>query len=100
MSSNGLPSGLLKINGDRINPATEESVSALVLAGTYYKVIVDSSVLGTMYVGYALPGSNTASAVWRIRRFVDSGGVLTSADADGNGNYDNVWDNHDLLPYS
>ncbi len=32
MSDNGLPSGVLKINGDRINPATEETLALVLTA--------------------------------------------------------------------
>jgi hypothetical protein len=50
------------------------------------------------YVGTALPGSLTADAVWRILR-------VTAADftvlyADGDTNFDNVWDSHAALSYS
>ena len=55
---------------------------------------------GTSYYGYALAlGADPAGAVWRIRREVVSGSVTVASYADGNGNYDNVWDNRASLTY-
>lgn len=54
----------------------------------------------TAYFGYAPIGSSGASAVWRIKRLSTSGGVDTVTWADGNTNYDNVWDNRAILSYS
>lgn len=50
------------------------------------------------YIGLAAPGALTSAAVWRIIR-------MTNADdrmiyADGNSNYDNMWDDHLILSYS
>lgn len=62
-------------------------------------ILKDSSA-GTTYYGYALTlGANQASAVWKIRREVVSGNVTTVTYADGNGNYDNVWNNRASLTY-
>lgn len=50
------------------------------------------------YVGKAVPGSATSSAVWQIKRIKD-----TTDDkdwADGNFVYDNIWDNRTSLSYS
>ena len=62
---------------------------------------VDASDL--IYVGEALPGSTTASASWRIKK-IDLN-VGTDSDigiryADGDSNFNNVWDNHLSLTYS
>jgi len=53
------------------------------------------------YLGEAAPGSSAAAAVWRIQKFTFSaGGDVSSAWADGNANFDNVWDNRASLTYS
>jgi hypothetical protein len=54
------------------------------------------------YVGEAPTGTDTSKALWRIKR-IDSnapGTVLTMTWADGNSDFDNVWDNRASLSYS
>lgn len=58
----------------------------------------DSSNLNLMYTGTAVTGSATSSAVWRISRFNMASNNLQYAD--GNQNYDNVWDDRESLSYS
>lgn len=48
------------------------------------------------YYGLAPPGSSTASAVWRVKR----GSSTEVLWADGNSEFDNVWDNYLALSYS
>ena len=54
------------------------------------------------YFGEAVPGSNTSDQVWRIRLISNnsSSGVVTVLWADGNNNFDNIWDNRKLYVYS
>lgn len=56
----------------------------------------------TLYQGWAEPGSATSGALWRIRRVVSSGTPTDTAItfADGNRNFDNIWDNRAALSYS
>lgn len=69
------------------------------MAGPDYKTIVDEVSATVMYVGYAQPGSSTAAAVWKIQKFVfGSGDDMDKLHADGNKNFDKVWD--DRLTYS
>ena len=54
------------------------------------------------YVGTAFPGTATSAALWRIKNLTYDGsnnltGVLW---ADGDTNYDNVWDDRASLSYS
>lgn len=51
------------------------------------------------YYGYAAPGSDTSKPVWKIKK-VDETGDLFIVWADGNANYDNIWDNRASLSYS
>lgn len=54
-----------------------------------------------LYRGEADPGTATSSAFWRIRRItLNSEGDAITEWADGNANYDNVWDNRASLSYS
>lgn len=51
-----------------------------------------------LYIGKAVIGSSTASAVWQIQRITQSDTTILWAD--GNGNFDNIWDNYSSLSYS
>ena len=50
------------------------------------------------YYGFAYPGSSTADAVWRIVRKTISSKDIDHADGDLE--FDNVWDNYASLSYS
>lgn len=55
-------------------------------------LIVDDVTSATViYFGKASIASATSAAVWQIKRFTIATGVFTWAD--GNANFDNVWDN-------
>jgi hypothetical protein len=67
---------------------------------TIYATKVDE-VSGTVtYVGKAAVGSGSASAVWQISKLEQSGAVLSVTYADGNANFDNVWNDRAGLSYS
>lgn len=55
---------------------------------------------GVTYVGEAVPGTATASALWRIKRIVETGPDIAIAWADGDSDQDNVWDDRVSLSYS
>ena len=63
---------------------------------------VDDAGSGTLYQGWAEPGTATSAASWRIRKVVSSGTpedtVITWADGDRS--FNNVWNNHTSLSYS
>ena len=54
------------------------------------------------YQGHASPGVTTSGAAWRIKRltFDSSNRHIATEFADGNANFDNVWDNRATLSYS
>jgi len=60
----------------------------------------ESTTAGTIYGGWAPIGSATSASVWKIIKVVKSGTSLTTYRADGNDNYDNIWDDRQLLSYS
>lgn len=61
------------------------------------KDVVSASVT---YYGYSLTlGADPAAAVWRIRKETTASTVTTAQYADGNGNYDNIWNNRASLTY-
>lgn len=54
----------------------------------------------TTYFGYALPGAATNRPEWQVFRMVESGADSIITYADGNENFDNIWDNRASLSYS
>ena len=67
---------------------------------TTESVYIDEASATTTYFGYAVAGASVASAVWKIKRLSISGTVTSILFADGNSNYDNVWNNRSSLVYS
>ena len=67
-----------------------------------YSQKVDAVDANTTYIGYCAMGSgtNTAGAVWRIKKVAVAGVVTTITWADGDDNFDNIWDNRAALSYS
>lgn len=63
-------------------------------------VLVDSSVSGTTYVGIGMMGSVESDAVWQIFKVSTASGITKVQFADGDENYNNVWDDRDSLTYS
>lgn len=52
------------------------------------------------YVGEAEPGSSTSDPVWRIKVVVETGNDISVEWADGNGNFDNIFDDRETINYS
>ncbi len=67
-----------------------------------YKEEIDFVGEDTVYRGWANPGTTSALALWRIRRtrFIGAEGDVIHDWADGNGNFDNVWDDRLSKSYS
>lgn len=61
--------------------------------------LYDDSTDPICYLGQSLPGTPTSSASWRISKINFTSGVVTTW-ADGNSNFDNIWDNRVSLSYS
>lgn len=67
-----------------------------------YAKLIDSTDSDTViYIGEAVPGALSSAASWRIKRVSFFGdGDSSTLWADGNANFDNIWDNHLALSYS
>ena len=92
----------LKNNADQpaqINPATEETATQIVgdfLLSLDYDI--DNNLI---YQGRAVPGSSKAAAVWQIRKFTYVGTNLVDIQwADGDTNFDNIWNNRAIINYA
>lgn len=59
-----------------------------------------NEVSGDYYIGEAEPGSLTSDPVWRIKKVDFTGDDSAITWADGNSNFDNIWDDHLSLSYS
>ena len=53
-----------------------------------------------LYTGWAETGAGASEAKWKIRRRTFTGDDFTDEWADGNADYDNVWNNRLSLDYS
>lgn len=61
---------------------------------------IDQASASVTYIGQAAPGTATSTAGWRIQRMSVSGTVTTLEYADGDLNFNNIWDNRVSLSYS
>ncbi len=69
-------------------------------AGATLATRTDDAGSGITYVGKAAVGSVTSDAVWQIQRLTETTGDLVVQFADGNADFDNIWDNRASLSYS
>lgn len=65
-----------------------------------YAVRVDYISDALSYAGKAVPGSLTSDSVWQVQKIVSTNDDVEVTWADGNGNFDNVWDDRLSLIYS
>ncbi len=68
-------------------------------------VFIEASIVheinsNTTYKGYALPGSKTSDPVWAIQMVTTDKDTTSSLWADGNRNFDKVWDKRTELNYA
>jgi len=71
--------------------------SATLTEGTYATVIDSSSSSIYTYVGKAVIGSIFSSSSWQIRQIEDNNLIVRWAD--GNSNFDNIWDDRVVISY-
>lgn len=92
---------LNNILDEPVDPASEQTL-ALILASaaSLYTVRIDEASSTVTYFGFAAAGTAEASASWRIKRLTVTGNVTDIKYADGDTNFDNVWDNRAALTYT
>lgn len=61
---------------------------------------IDEVNASLSYIGWAIPGTLDAAATWRIMRMSVTGTVNAIEWADGNEDFDNVWNDRASLSYS
>ncbi len=78
--------------------STETTLQTISFGG--FKFALRLATVGDIdYVGEASTGSATSGASWRIKRVDSTTGTVIQW-ADGNSNFDNIWDNRASLSYS
>jgi len=74
--------------------------NAITLSASNYAIILDDTTTANVtYVGKAVIGSATSTASWQIQKLDETSGLVINW-ADGDANFDNVWDNRASLSYS
>lgn len=68
-------------------------------AGNFAVCLDDTTTTNVTYVGMAAIASATSAAVWQVQKIDESSGLVITW-ADGNDNFDNVYDNRASLTYS
>lgn len=63
-------------------------------------VLIDESNPNIIYKGFASPAANPQEAVWAIQRISNTGDVCSYQWADGNKDFDNIWNNRTELLYA
>lgn len=66
---------------------------------TVYTTRIDEASATVTYIGDAAIGTATSAASWRIKK-IDSDNPTAITFADGNGSFDNVWNDRASLSYS
>ena len=79
-------------NAKRVNIVSNSSDNSL--------IIDDYTTPNITYFGYAEVGSNTNEAVWKIKIIDETGNYPIWKYAEGNTNFDNIFDNRVGLSYS
>lgn len=65
-----------------------------------YTSYTDDASATVSYYGWASPGIATSTAAWRIMKKTVAGTVTSYTWADGDLNFDNIWNNRASLSYS
>ena len=63
------------------------------------RIQLDSGDGNISYVGKSATGSITSTSTWQIQRIDETVGFILEW-ADGDANFDNIWDNREALSYS
>lgn len=79
----------------RVNPDGSINTSSADVA----TIIDEATYTSTTFFGYSNPGTSTASSYWQIKIIDESGSSTEIKWADGNSNFNKVWDNRTSYTY-
>jgi len=74
--------------------------SPIAVVSEPYAIRLDDVGSGVTYVGYALPGTATSVASWQVKRLTETSGDCVVEWADGDADFNNIWDDRAGLSYS
>jgi len=83
-------------------PILKKDPQGVAIPGYYDEqaLVIDDAGGGVTYVGKAKCGTATSVARWQVKRVTIVGADSVVEWADGNNEYDNIWDNRAALAYS
>ena len=76
------------------------SVSNVTNVDTLFSIRIDTQSASLTYIGEAAAGTLDSSPAWRIRKLETTGSVLSVSWADGDLQFDNVWNDRLSLFYT
>lgn len=76
------------------------SVSIVTAPDTTFTIRVDDASSTVTYVGEAQTGTGESVAAWRIKKLTTTGTVLAIQWADGNQQFDNIWNDRASILYT
>lgn len=89
------------VNTLRVGGGSSDGYGVVTVGGVAYAQIIDIVSDYLIYKGWAEVGSLTSAPVWRIQKIVIGfDDDVTKTWADGNAEFDNIWDDHLSLVYS
>ena len=100
MSNNRQYKGITKVipstglDGEIVN-----SINPLITTKPQLRKEIDTTDGSVIYTGLAIMSSTTDEAVWQIKRTTISGSSIKDEWADGDINFDNIFDNRGSLTY-
>lgn len=83
-----------------VDSTSRNNASSVETMPASFATIVDEVSKSLMYVGKAKIGSLQDSSVWQIQKITVTGSITLIQYADGDGNFDNVWNDRASLSYS
>lgn len=63
-------------------------------------IIDDTGVGGVIYVGFSAFGTDTSKPKYKIKKVTEVGTITTIQYADGDMEFDNIWDDRTTLTYA
>lgn len=79
--------------------STGQGFKNVAIVGESVRVVNNSGDANITYIGRAIIGSSTSDPVWQMKK-VDNNSGTSVTWADGNDDYDNIWDNRESVSYS
>ena len=89
----------LKVANEQL-AAIKTSVNALDNKIFFDPVLIDEGNPNVIYKGFASPSAKQDEAVWAIQKITHVNDVCSYQWADGNKNFDNIWNNRAELTYA